>query len=116
VCKYRKKLLFENIKDDIKEIFNNISSNSSNSDFSIDLMESDQDHIHLLISYIPRLSVCSIVNRLKSKSTTVLWQKHDSFLKKHFWNEKTFWSDGYFVCSIGEASTSTIKNYILNQG
>ncbi|MGB5505596.1 MAG: transposase, partial [Sulfurovum sp.] len=38
------------------------------------------------------------------------------FLKQHFWKENTFWTDGYFVCSIGEASPDTIQNYIKNQG
>ncbi|WP_188347450.1 transposase, partial [Sphingobacterium cavernae] len=39
-----------------------------------------------------------------------------SFLFKHFSKKHTFWSDGYFVCSIGEASPDTIREYILNQG
>ncbi|RAX57477.1 transposase, partial [Helicobacter monodelphidis] len=32
------------------------------------------------------------------------------------WNEKTFWIDGFFACSIGEANPETIKAYIENQG
>jgi putative transposase len=67
-------------------------------------MESDINHIHFLIRYIPRLSVSSIVRKLKQEST------------KQIWLEKTFWSDGYFACSIGEASPETIREYILNQG
>jgi len=46
-----------------------------------------------------------------------IWRSsHRSFLFKHFWKEHTFWSDGYFVCSIGEASPDTIREYILSQG
>jgi putative transposase len=37
-------------------------------------------------------------------------------LNQEFWLEKTFWSDGYFACSIGESSPDTIREYILNQG
>ena len=37
-------------------------------------------------------------------------------LKREFWKENTFWSDGYFVCSIGEANNDTIRKYIENQG
>ena len=37
-------------------------------------------------------------------------------IKDHFWKEHTFWSDGYFVCSIGEASSETVRRYIKNQG
>jgi len=37
-------------------------------------------------------------------------------LKRNFWKENTFWIDGFFACSIGEASPETIKAYIKNQG
>ena len=70
--------------------------------------------IHLMIQYIPRLSISSIVNRIKS-ITKRIWSLHQNFLRKHFWKEKTFWTDEYFVCSIGEASPETIQNYIRNQ-
>ena len=113
VCKYRKKLLLNDIKNDIHEILLFVAEES---DFEIVKMESDQNHIHLLISYIPRISVSSIVNRLKSKSTIEIWKKHNISLRKQLWKENTFWSDGFFVCSVGEASSKTIENYISNQG
>lgn len=37
-------------------------------------------------------------------------------LAKQFWKEHTFWSDGYFVCSIGKANPNTLIKYIKNQG
>lgn len=37
-------------------------------------------------------------------------------LAKFFWKEKTFWSDGYLSCSIGNVSKETIEKYIQNQG
>jgi len=78
-------------------------------------METDKDHIHLVIQYIPRVSISAIVNRIKSISTKRIWKLHQEFLHKHFWKEKTFWTDGYFVCSVGEASPEAIRNYIKNQ-
>lgn len=113
VCKYRKKLLVGQLKDDMRSILLNITSNS---DFEIEVFESDIDHIHFLIRYIPRLSVTSIVRKLKQESTIAIWQKHKNILSKNFWKEHTFWSDGYFVCSIGEASPDTVRQYILSQG
>ncbi len=90
---------------------------TSNSDFQIEVFESGLDHIHFLIRYIPRVSITSIVRKLKQESTYYISRSpHRSFLFKHFWKEHTFWSDGYFVCSIGEASPDTIREYILNQG
>lgn len=86
------------------------------SEFKIDIMEVDKDHLHLLLDIEPKVSVSSIVNRIKSISTNRIWKKHKLILKQYYWEEKTFWSDGYFVCSAGEASTKTIENYIKTQG
>ena len=44
------------------------------------------------------------------------WKKHQSFLGKYYWKEKTFWTDGYFISSIGNVSESTLEKYIKNQG
>ena len=79
-------------------------------------METDKDHIHLLVSYPPKVSISSIVRKLKRESTITLWEYFPVYLSKHFWNEHIFWSDGYFSCSIGEASPETIRRYIENQG
>src|SRR5574344_1605499 len=113
VCKYRKSLLIESIKEEIKNAIYEIESNS---DFNIIEMESDIDHIHIMLQHIPRVSISSIVNRIKSITTYKVWENHSKYLQKYFWKEKTFWSDGYFVCSVGEASPETIRNYIANQG
>lgn len=113
VCKYRKKLLIGQLNDDIKQIFQSIADGS---DFEIEVMETDQDHVHFLIRYIPRLSIAQIVRRLKQQSTLHIWQLHSVSLRKEYWYKDMFWSDGYFVCSIGEASPDTIREYILNQG
>ena len=111
--KYRKKLLVDEIKDDIKQIMYDISNEK---DFTIKAMETDVDHIHLMIDASPVKSVYLIVNLLKSMSTNRIYKKHRTFLKTHFWKENTFWSDGYFVATIGDASPETIKKYIDTQG
>ena len=41
---------------------------------------------------------------------------NQTYLKKQFWKENTFWGDGYFACSIGQVSKETIEKYIQNQG
>lgn len=111
--KYRKKLLVDEIKDDIKQIMYDISNEK---DFTIKAMETDVDHIHLMIDASPVKSVYLMVNLLKSMSTNRIYKKHRMFLKGHFWKENTFWSDGYFVTTIGDASPETIKKYIDTQG
>ena len=112
VCKYRKKLLVK-YGEFIKAHFLYVSSLS---DFQILEMEVDRDHIHLLVKSEPKVSVLQIVSKLKQMSTRAIWDAYGSELTKHFWKERTFWSDGYFACSIGNASKETIEKYIREQG
>ncbi len=113
VVKYRKELLIESIDTDMKQIFFEIAQQK---EFLIETMESDKNHIHLLVDAKPTQSAFDIVRHLKSISTFRIYKLHKQFLKKHFWKENTFWSDGYFVCSTGDASTETIRKYIEQQG
>lgn len=55
----------------------------------------------MLIQTEPKIAQVQIVRKLKQISTNQLWKSYNKILKKHFWKEKTFWSDGYFVCSVG---------------
>lgn len=111
--KYRKKLLKDEIDIDIKQIMIEISQQNG---FVIDVMESDIDHIHMLVDSNPSFSPFVIAHQLKQISTYRIYKKHKVELKKHFWKENTFWSDGYFVCSTGDSSTETIRKYIETQG
>jgi putative transposase len=113
VTKYRRNILVGQLNDDLKSIFQTIADNS---DFEIEVMESDINHIHFLIRYIPRLSISQLVRRLKQESTRQLWLLHPTTLRQYYWYRKLLWSDGFFVCSIGEASPETIRQYILTQG
>lgn len=79
--KYRRKILDGKFDNDIKAVFQSIADNS---DFSIDIMETDKDHIHFLVSYPPELSVASIVRKLKQESTVFAWNLHGGVLRECF--------------------------------
>lgn len=113
VTKYRKQLLKGSIADDIKQKLFDIASTCG---YEIIAMETDKDHIHFLLSYDTTDRVCDIVKTVKQETTYYLWQKYNSFLLKQYWKKKIFWSDGYFACSIGEVSSTTIQRYIESQG
>ena len=74
------------------------------------------NRIHILLGYDTTDRACDIVKILKQETTHYLWQKYAGFLSSQYWKKKIFWSDGYFVCSIGEVSEKTIQRYIENQG
>ncbi|AAM06731.1 conserved hypothetical protein [Methanosarcina acetivorans C2A] len=70
VCKYRKAIL-EPISEELKQIVIDISKGSN---FEILEMETDKDHIHFLIKSETKVSVLSIVRKLKQESTNRIWK------------------------------------------
>ena len=79
-------------------------------------METDKDHIHYMIEYEPTISISKITNLMKSYTTFHIWETEYVYLKNYLWREKTFFTDGYFVCSIGNVSKEQLQKYIENQG
>lgn len=112
VVKYRKSLIKAGMRDFIYHQFNEISNKYG---FKIDEINDDKNHIHMLISYNPNIKINTIIMRLKQISTYNLWLQYEGFLKNHFYRERTFWSDGYFVSSIGYIDEGQVKEYIKNQ-
>lgn len=111
--KYRKRLLVKELNDDMLQIMFEIAEEK---EFKIDTMQSDVDHLHILVDVPPKLSALDVAHCLKQISTHRIYKKYRAELKKHFWKKNIFWSDGYFVCSTGDASTDTIRKYIETQG
>jgi putative transposase len=113
VKKYRKQLLKGGIAYDVKQKIYDICNSSG---WKIIAMETDKDHIHFLVGYDTTDRVCDMVKTIKQETAYYLWQKYTNFLSKQYWKKKNFWSDGYFACSIGEVSSTTIQKYIESQG
>lgn len=84
VCKYRKKIL-EPINAELKQPIHDIEKES---DFEILEMETDKDHIHLLIKSEPKVSVVAIVRKLKQETTNRLWKSQSGYLKRYYWGER----------------------------
>lgn len=112
VVKYRKQFLVNGLDDFVK---NKCLEISKSYDFEICYLETDKDHIHFMIQTTPQVSIDQIVRVLKQQTTFAIWKKFPN-LKQFFWKEKTFWSDGYFVTTIGQVSQETLKKYIEEQG
>lgn len=113
VTKYRKAILTGNLRSDVKQL---IFESAKRHHWYIDTMETDKDHIHILLQYPPDDNVRRIASTLKQESTYYIWKKYSGYLKQFYWAEHTLWSDGYFAASVGDASTATIQEYIKNQG
>ena len=113
VTKYRKQLLNGKVAEAVKQ---RIEEGSQEHGFRIITMETDTDHIHLLLEYDTTDRVCELVKIIKQQTTQYVWERYSTILSRRFWRRRIFWSDGYFACSIGEVSSATIEKYIASQG
>jgi putative transposase len=74
----------------------------------------DKDHIHLLVSIPPQMTVGDVVRVIKSNTSRKIREKFPH-LKRVYWGTDGIWSDGYFVSTVG-VNQSVIQRYIQNQG
>lgn len=110
VTKYRKKIFNKKAINILHIIFSKVCE-----DFEAKLVEMDgeNDHVHLLAEYPPKLAVSTLVNSLKGVSSRLL-RKHLPGIRKHYW-KGVLWSPSYFASSCGGAPINIIKQYIQEQ-
>ena len=111
VTKYRRGVFTKNILESLRPIFESICK-----DFSAELIEFDgeDDHVHLLINYPPKIAVSSLVNSLKGVSSRMIRRMNYPEIKKKLWGG-SLWSPSYFAASCGGAPISIIRQYIEQQ-
>ena len=109
VTKYRRHVFTKNILGRMQEIFAEVCH-----DFEATLeFDGEDDHVHLLIMYPPKVSISKLVNSLKGVSSRLL-RKDFPELTNRYWRG-ILWSPSYFAASCGGAPISIIKQYILQQ-
>lgn len=112
--KYRNKWMTPSLEDEIKQILHEIASENG---FSISHIEIGlDDHVHLLVTAPPKISVTVIVKCLKGTSSFRLFRRHPE-LKEFYWqkNDRHIWSSSYFVESIGSTNSDAVAKYIDDQ-
>ena len=107
--KYRRKVIYNQLKTDIRDILKQLCSYKG-----VEIIEEylRPDHIHMLVSIPPKMSVSSFMGYLKRKSALMIFDRHAN-LKYKFGN-RHFWSEGYYVSTVG-LNEATIKKYIQDQ-
>lgn len=108
--KYRYKVLDGKIALRVREL---IRQSCNSMDVTIIKGSVGKEHIHLLVSCPPSLSVSRLVQQLKGKTARVLMLEYKE-LKKRYWGQH-LWSVGYFCRSVGTVTENIIKEYIANQ-
>ena len=106
--KYRKWILRGDIQKRVEEMFYEIAENH---DIEIDTLEIAKDHVHLFVSFPPRMSISNVVGKLKSITASVIFRGYPE-VKRELWGGH-FWQEGYFVRTSGDqVTTEIIRNYI----
>ena len=106
--KYRKWILRGDIQMRVEELFREIAENH---EIEIDTLEVAEEHVHLFVSFPPRMSISSVVGKLKSISAREVFREHPE-VKRELWGGH-FWQTGYFVRTSGDqVTTEIIRNYI----
>ena len=110
--KYRKALLDDEVKAIIKETAEAIAERYA---ISMEAIGCDKDHIHLLCGAHPKMAPGRIVQIFKSIPARQVFQRKPS-VKKALWGGE-FWSDGYYVATVGERGDwGTVETYVQKQG
>ena len=111
ITKYRKPVLRGEIATRLREL---IRQTCTTLDVYIEKGHIATDHIHLLLSVPPHLSVSEMMQHLKGRSSRRLLQEYAE-LERQFWG-KHLWARGYFAASSGNVTDEIIKQHIESQG
>lgn len=110
VTKYRRRVLDEAATDVLRTIFASVCK-----DFGAELRACDgeDDHVHLLVEYPPKVDLSRLVNSLKGVSSRLLRQQQPDIVRRYWKN--VLWSPSYFAASCGGAPLDIIRRYVEQQ-
>ena len=107
--KYRRQIIYGKIKVDIGQILRKLCDQKG-----VEIIEANAcpDHIHMLVSIPPKLSVAQFMGYLKGKSSLMIFDRHANL--KYKYGNRQFWCKGYYVDTVGR-NKKAIQEYIKNQ-
>ena len=107
--KYRRKVIYGTLRKDIGEILRKLCAQK---DVIILEAEACPDHIHMLVSIPPHISIAQFMGFLKGKSSLMIFDRHANL--KYKYGSRNFWCRGYYVDTVGK-NKRIISEYIKNQ-
>ena len=112
VAKYRKAVFTDSLLSEIESIFASILKTRG-----CELLEfnGEKDHVHLIVSYKPSISVSNLVANLKATSSKLLWHRHSEHLKQIYYYKKVLWTGSYFIASCGGVTIEKLRQYVEQQ-
>ncbi len=107
--KFRRREIYGKLKIDIGQILRKLCEQKK---VEIHEAEACSDHIHMLLSIPPNLSVAQFMGYLKGKSSLMIFDRHANL--KYKYGNRHFWCRGYYVDTVGR-NKKAIEEYIKNQ-
>ena len=108
--KYRKRILKGRLKERLELLFAQCADVNG---WEIQELNIQVDHVHMIVQIKPRISVSKAVQYFKGGSSKIVREEFPE-LEEFLWGE-SFWSDGYFVESVGKCDETVIRQYVKNQ-
>ena len=107
--KYRRKVIYGQLRTDIGQILRKLCEQKG-----VEILEANAmpDHIHMLVSIPPHLSISQFMGYIKGKSTLMIFDRHANL--KYKYGSRHFWCRGYYVDTVGREE-KVIRDYIKNQ-
>lgn len=109
IPKYRRKAIYGVYKESIREILIQLCRYKG-----VEILEGHlmPDHVHMLVSIPPKISVSQFMGYLKGKSSLMIFDRHANL--KYKYGNRQFWCKGYYVDTVGR-NKKVIAEYIRNQ-
>ena len=107
--KYRRQIIYGKLKAEIGKILRELCERKG-----VEIIEAEacSDHIHMLVSIPPSMSVADFVGYLKGKSTLMIFDRFANL--KYRYGNRHFWCRGYYVDTVGR-NEKTISEYVRKQ-
>lgn len=107
--KFRRKVIYNQLRVEIGKILRMLCDRKG-----IEIIEAEvcPDHVHMLISVPPKMSIAGVMGYIKGKSTLLIFERHADM--KYKYGQRQFWCRGYYVDTVGK-NAKAIKEYIANQ-
>ena len=111
VTKYRRPVLQGKVRD---YVYAMIRETMESENIIIREMNGEADHIHILFDYAPDIRLSELINRIKSRTARLARRDYPVEVGEYYW-KPLFWTNSYFLGSVGSNTTEIVKEYIQNQ-
>ena len=109
VPKYRRKVMYGQLRQEVGQILSTVCKITG-----VQLIKGGvcPDHVHMYISIPPKMSLSTVMSKLKGKSALMLFDRHPEYRDKY---GRHFWARGYYAETVGQVNEDTIVKYIEEQ-